>query len=201
MCACYFSLEDFFRGMAAHLSYFLLICVISPTRLKSGLIDAVGLFSKSPFWLISWPHWHLTQTQETKREENSCFIGKKSAKSRALSTMANALNFLAWKYQAFPIFLLKLCGKTKSPEEARNKVGVIVEGFQVGGSLFWNWTQQVPGGGMAPIQGSSMCGGPEGEKSHPGRDEKEPLKENSEEMAGGRWGDEKSHVTEAEGAN
>lgn len=163
MCTCYFSLVDFFRGMAAHLSYFLLICVISPTRLSSGLIDAVGLFSKSLFWLISWPHWHLTQTRETKREENSCFIGKMSAKSRALSTMANTLNFLAWKYQAFPIFLLKLCGKTKSLEEARNKVGVTMEGFQVGGSLLWSWTQQVASGEMALTRESSMCGGPEGE--------------------------------------
>lgn len=84
---CYFSPEEFFGGTAVHLSYFFIgFFVISPTHFSNGVIDAVVLVSRRPFWLISWPHWHLIQAQE----ENSYFIGKMSAKSRVLSIECNS---------------------------------------------------------------------------------------------------------------
>lgn len=87
MCVYHFPPEEFFfRGTTVHLScFFIGFWVISPAHFSSGVIDAVVMVSKSPVWLISWPHWHLIQTRrDARREENSCFIGKMSAKSRVL---------------------------------------------------------------------------------------------------------------------
>ena len=71
VCVCVlFSPEAFlFKGMTVHLSYFFIgFCVISPTHFSNGVIDAVVLVSKSPFWLLSWPHWHFIHTEEAKGE-------------------------------------------------------------------------------------------------------------------------------------
>ena len=69
-CVCYFCPEAFlFRAwQSIWVIFFIGFCVISPSHFSNGVIDAVVLVSKSPFWLLSWPHWHFIHTQEARRE-------------------------------------------------------------------------------------------------------------------------------------
>lgn len=172
--------------MTVHLSYYFIgFDEISPTHFSNGVIDAVILVSKSPFWLISWSHWHLIQTQEARREllfyrQDVCKVEGARQWAQWLilwifwHESIKCVQYFCWNRVAKLKPHICLCSVTSiltGSQEEHDKVGATEEGSCVGRVLVL--LEQRPFGtvgGWGRMALTHCCsvrgGGPDGEKEN-----------------------------------